>query len=110
MKCKLYSEITVEIGTKLKTVKITSNIFAVHCNFTVYICSVPIPTLATVYTLRADCWLTGTHGTLAVAGQSGGCKIYKSWTLLVSLPQSILLFQLTIIIPIHLYYLLHISE
>ena len=30
MKCKPYSEITVEIGTQLKTVKITSNIFAVH--------------------------------------------------------------------------------
>ena len=29
MKCKLYSEITVEIRTQLKTVKITSNIFAV---------------------------------------------------------------------------------
>ena len=29
MKCKQYSEITVEIRTKLKTVKITSNIFAV---------------------------------------------------------------------------------
>ena len=29
MKCKPYSEITVEIGTQLKTVKITSNIFAV---------------------------------------------------------------------------------
>ena len=30
MKCKPYNEITVEIGTQLKTVKITSNIFAVH--------------------------------------------------------------------------------
>ena len=30
MKCKPYSEITVEIGTQLKTVKITSNIFAVY--------------------------------------------------------------------------------
>ena len=30
MKCKPYSEITVEIGTQLKTVKITSNIFAVN--------------------------------------------------------------------------------
>jgi len=30
MKCKLYSEITVEIRTQLKTVKITSNIFAVY--------------------------------------------------------------------------------
>ena len=29
MKCKPYSEITVEIGTQLKTVKITLNIFAV---------------------------------------------------------------------------------
>ena len=29
MKCKPYSEITVEIGTQLKTVKITSNIFEV---------------------------------------------------------------------------------
>ena len=29
MKCKLYSENRVEIGTQLKTVKITSNIFAV---------------------------------------------------------------------------------
>ena len=29
MKCKPYSEITVEIRTQLKTVKITSNIFAV---------------------------------------------------------------------------------
>ena len=29
MKCKPYSEITVEIWTQLKTVKITSNIFAV---------------------------------------------------------------------------------
>jgi hypothetical protein len=28
IKCKLYSEITVEIGTHLKTVKITLNIFA----------------------------------------------------------------------------------
>ena len=28
MKCKPYSEITVEIRTQLKTVKITSNIFA----------------------------------------------------------------------------------
>ena len=32
MKCKPYSEITVEIWTQLKTVKITSNIFAVHFN------------------------------------------------------------------------------
>ena len=31
MKCKPYSEITVEIRTQLKTVKITSNIFAVWC-------------------------------------------------------------------------------
>ena len=30
MKCKMYSEITVEIRTQLKTVKITSNIFAVN--------------------------------------------------------------------------------
>ena len=30
MKCKPYSKITVEIRTQLKTVKITSNIFAVH--------------------------------------------------------------------------------
>ena len=30
MKCKPYSEITVEIWTQLKTVKITSNIFAVY--------------------------------------------------------------------------------
>ena len=30
MKCKPYSETTVEIGTQLKTVKITSNIFAVQ--------------------------------------------------------------------------------
>ena len=30
MKCKPYSEITVEIGTQLKTVKITFNIFAVY--------------------------------------------------------------------------------
>ena len=30
MKCKPYSEITVEIRTQLKTVKITSNIFAVQ--------------------------------------------------------------------------------
>ena len=30
VKCKPYSEITVEIGTHLKTVKITLNIFAVH--------------------------------------------------------------------------------
>ena len=29
IKCKPYSEITVEIGTQLKTVKITLNIFAV---------------------------------------------------------------------------------
>ena len=29
MKCKPYSEITVEIWTQLKTVRITSNIFAV---------------------------------------------------------------------------------
>ena len=29
MKCKPYSKITVEIRTQLKTVKITSNIFAV---------------------------------------------------------------------------------
>ena len=33
MKCKPYSKITVEIGTQLKTVKITSNVFAVQCNF-----------------------------------------------------------------------------
>ena len=32
MKCKPYSEITVEIRTQLKTVKITSNIFAVCSN------------------------------------------------------------------------------
>ena len=32
MKCKPYSENTVEIGTQLKTVKITSNIFAVCAN------------------------------------------------------------------------------
>ena len=32
MKCKPYSEITVEIQTQLKTVKITSNIFAVYLN------------------------------------------------------------------------------
>ena len=31
MKCKQYSEIIAEIRTQLKTVKITSNIFAVHC-------------------------------------------------------------------------------
>ena len=30
MKCKPYSKITVEIGTQLKTVKITLNIFAVY--------------------------------------------------------------------------------
>ena len=30
MKCKPYSEITVEIRTQSKTVKITSNIFAVY--------------------------------------------------------------------------------
>ena len=30
MKCKPYSEITVEIRRQLKTVKITSNIFAVY--------------------------------------------------------------------------------
>ena len=30
MKCKPYSEITVEIRTQLKTVKTTSNIFAVR--------------------------------------------------------------------------------
>ena len=30
IKCKPYSEITVEIETQLKTVKITSNIFAVY--------------------------------------------------------------------------------
>ena len=30
MKCKPYSEITVEIRTQLKTVKITLNTFAVH--------------------------------------------------------------------------------
>ena len=30
IKCKPYSEITVEIGTHLKTVKITLNIFAVY--------------------------------------------------------------------------------
>ena len=29
IKCKLYSKITVEIWTQLKTVKITTNIFAV---------------------------------------------------------------------------------
>ena len=34
MKCKPYSEITVEIGTQLKTVKITSNIFAVQSHKT----------------------------------------------------------------------------
>ena len=32
MKCKPYSEITVEIRTQLKTVKITLNIFAVYLN------------------------------------------------------------------------------
>ena len=32
MKCKPYSKITVEIRTQLKTVKITSNIFAVYMN------------------------------------------------------------------------------
>ena len=32
MKCKPYSEITVEIRTQLKTVKNTSNIFAVQSN------------------------------------------------------------------------------
>ena len=32
MKCKKYSKITVEIRTQLKTVKITSNIFAVRSN------------------------------------------------------------------------------
>ena len=36
MKCKPYSEITVEIRTQLKTVKITSNIFAVHGLYTFY--------------------------------------------------------------------------
>ena len=30
MKCKPYSEIIVEIGTQLRTVKITSNIYAVY--------------------------------------------------------------------------------
>ena len=30
IKCKQYSEITVESGTHLKIVKITLNIFAVH--------------------------------------------------------------------------------
>ena len=30
IKCKPYSEITVELGTHLKTVKITLNIFAVY--------------------------------------------------------------------------------
>ena len=30
IKCKPYSEITVEIGTHLKTVRITLNIIAVH--------------------------------------------------------------------------------
>ena len=30
IKCKPYCEITVEIGTQLKTIKITSNIFAVY--------------------------------------------------------------------------------
>ena len=39
MKCKMYKEITVEIRTQLKTVKITSNIFAV-CSGTVRDCSV----------------------------------------------------------------------
>ena len=33
IKCKLYSEITAEIGTHLKTVKITSNILSVGINF-----------------------------------------------------------------------------
>ena len=33
MKCKPYSDITVEIRTQLKTVKITSNIFAVKAIF-----------------------------------------------------------------------------
>ena len=32
IQCKPYSEITVEIGTYLKTVKNTLNIFAVHRN------------------------------------------------------------------------------
>ena len=32
MKCKPYSEITVEIRTQLKAVKITSNIFAVQAS------------------------------------------------------------------------------
>ena len=34
IKCKPYSEITVKIGTQRKTVKITTNIFAVY--FTLY--------------------------------------------------------------------------
>ena len=38
MKCKPYSEITVEIGTQLKTVKITLNIFAVQQKIQVDIC------------------------------------------------------------------------
>ena len=68
---------------------------------TLFFVPVYIVKISTVYHYIA-CWLLADrHGTLAVAGQSGGCKIYKSWTLLVSLPQSILLFQLTIIIPIH---------
>ena len=33
IKCKPLSEITVEIGTHLKTVKITLNIFAVYAQF-----------------------------------------------------------------------------
>ena len=37
MKCKSYSEITVEIRTQLKTVKITSNIFAVYTGNTCYL-------------------------------------------------------------------------
>ena len=34
MKCKPCSKITVEIWTQSKTVKITSNIFAVHTHYT----------------------------------------------------------------------------
>ena len=41
MKCKPYSEITVESRTQLKTVKITSNIFAVYSQLR-YLCSYTI--------------------------------------------------------------------
>ena len=46
MKCKPYSEITVEIGTQLKTVKITSNIFAVYCEKK---CCIIFETSRTIY-------------------------------------------------------------